>query len=292
MIWISNRSRSGRSPLAALVYSLVALLVLISGAIAEELPVDLELVLAVDVSGSVDEEEGRLQRDGYISAIRSKEFSEAVKSGILGRIAVTYVEWAGDGFQSTIIDWSVINGPVAAASFADKLSAVPIGSGPWTSISDIIRHSLPRFPNNGYVGTRKVIDISGDGPNNIGGLVTEARDLAVARGITVNGLPILNDHLQPSGRRQIENLDKYYAACVIGGFGAFLVAAHDFKDIARAIRRKLIFEIAGLVPRDALTPPKFDSAIHKVQARNIFSGGCDIGEKRLQHRRDLIGDDF
>ena len=260
---------------------------------AEELSVDLELVLAVDVSGSVDEEEGRLQREGYIAAIRSPELLKAVQSGILGRIAMTYVEWAGDGFQSTIIDWHLVDGKAAADAFAAKLVEQPIGSGPWTSISDVIRYSLPRFPNNGYLGTRRVIDISGDGPNNSGGLVTEARSEAIARGVTINGLPIINDHIQPSGRPQIANLEKYYAACVIGGPGAFLVVAHDFKDFARAIRRKLIFEIAGGLPGRAERQRGRGSSVHHINASSIFPAGCDIGEKRLRIRRQqLFGEEF
>ena len=142
---------------------------------AEEISVDLELVLAIDVSGSVDVEEGQLQRTGYISALRSPELVKAVKSGVLGKIAVTYIEWAGEGFQTTIVDWHVISDRASADRFADKLLAQPIDSESWTSIGDVIRHAVPKFSNNGFQGTRRVIDISGDGPNNSGPLVTESR---------------------------------------------------------------------------------------------------------------------
>ncbi|MEE2760308.1 MAG: DUF1194 domain-containing protein, partial [Pseudomonadota bacterium] len=190
----------------------------------ERTPVDLELVLAVDVSGSVDFQEASLQREGYVKAIGSPEFAKAVAAGVLGRIAITYIEWAGEGVQDSILGWRIIDGTESARAFAKALASAPISTGPWTSISDAITFAVPLLEGNAFQGTRRVIDISGDGPNNVGSLVTEARAATIAKGITINGLPIINDRLQPSGRPQIKDLDRYYAACVIGGPGAFLVA--------------------------------------------------------------------
>ena len=256
---------------------------------AELMPVDVELVLAVDVSGSVDWQEAELQRDGYIQVIKSPEFVKVIQSGFLGKIAVTYIEWAGDGYQTEVVDWAIIKDRASAEDFAQKLKAAPIDTGPWTSISDVIKHAVPKFLNNNYQGTRRILDISGDGPNNTGSLVTKARDAAVKQRITINGLPIINDRLQPSGRRQIANLDKYYAACVIGGPGAFLVVAHSFKDFARAIRRKMIFEIAGNMPDSRQAEIKPPSRHHNVSL--LYPPGCDVGERRLQRRRSF-GDEF
>jgi hypothetical protein len=149
---------------------------------------------------------------------------------------------------------------------------------------------VPLLQGNQYQGTRRVIDISGDGPNNTGALVTEARAAAIAKGITINGLPIINDRLQPSGRPQLKNLDRYYAACVIGGPGAFLVAARTFQDFGRAIRRKLLFEIAGAGP--PIIDPKMPGSSLLRRASLTFPLGCDIGERRLRQRRYLFDNDF
>lgn len=253
-------------------------------------PVDLELVLAVDVSGSVDFEEAALQRDGYVQAINSPAFAKAVAGGVLGRIAVTYVEWAGDDVQATVLDWRVIDGAASARAFAKALAAAPISTGPWTSISDAINYAVPLLQGNRFQGTRRVIDISGDGPNNAGAPVTEARAAAIAKGITINGLPIINDRLQPSGRPQLKDLDLYYAACVIGGPGAFLVAAKNFQDFGRAIRRKLLFEIAGIGPN--FGGPGSDGRLLMRQVSLTYPLGCDIGERRLRQRRYLFDDDL
>lgn len=255
---------------------------------AQPVPVDLELILAVDISGSVDEEEARLQRQGYVVAIADPEIVRAIISGMLGRIAVTYFEWAGDTWQVPVLDWTLINSPQTAQAFADKLAAAPLGAGPWTSISDAIRTATPMFDVNQFEGTRRIIDISGDGPNNTGGLVEPERDLAVANRITINGLPIINDRFNIS-RAPMPNLDLYYRNCVIGGPGAFLVVAHGFKSFAQAIRRKLILEIAGLSPDS----PDRISATGLAQAGNPpvasrWVPPCDEGEKRF---RGIIDDE-
>ncbi len=261
-----------------------------SSAFADQVPVDLELVLAIDVSGSVDWQEAALQRDGYVQALKSDAFVKAVQSGVLGRIAVTYVEWAGDGIQMPVLDWDVIKDRQSAEAFSERLAKTHIESGPWTSISSLIDYAVPLFKDNGYEGTRRVIDISGDGPNNTGRLVTSARDEAVRQGVVINGLPIINDRLQPSGRAQIKDLDKYYRDCVIGGRGAFLVVAHDFNDFARAVRRKLIFEIVDATPPEFTPQPLGAGSVQPAQA--TFELDCDVGERRLQRRRMGIDDEF
>ena len=248
-------------------------------AFAARLPVDLELVLAVDVSGSIDEDEARLQRDGYISAITDKKIVAAIRSGMLGRIAITYFEWAGEGWQQPVVGWRVIEDAAGARAFAAELARMPIDSGPWTSIGGAIDYAVPLFAGNQFDGTRRVLDISGDGANNIGRMAPAARDDAVRRGIIINGLPIMNDRMNIS-RRPIPNLDLYFRNCVIGGPGAFIVVARNFADFARAIRRKLILEIAGLSPR------------RRAMLIRASAGGappCDIGERRF---RGIIADDW
>lgn len=241
-------------------------------------PVDLELVLAVDVSGSIDADEARLQRDGYVAALTDPDVIKAISGGILGRVAMTYIEWAGEDYTTTIADWTMIEDEASARAFAAKVARAPIQTALWTSISNIINHALATFPGNGFEGTRRVIDISGDGPNNQGGLVTKFRDRAVAQRVAINGLPIVNERASPFGWPALPNLDLYYADCVIGGPGSFMVVANTFADFARAIRKKLILEIAGAYP-------------HRPQEHIILAAGpkppretppCDIGEQRVQ----------
>ncbi len=243
---------------------------------AADTPVDLELVLAVDVSLSIDVAEAGLQREGYIRAFRDSEVVRAVRSGILGRIAVTYVEWAGPYQRRVVVGWTLVDGADTAAAFAAALELSAPGSARRTSISGAIDYALPLFAGNGFEGTRRVVDVSGDGPNNAGGLVTGARDRAVAAGFTVNGLPILDDSGGMYSWYNIPDLDLYFRDCVIGGPGAFLVVAEDFRDFARAVRRKLILEIAGRTP--ALQLAQFGADMRK-------SPPCDIGE-RLRRARE------
>jgi len=212
-----------------------------------ELPVDLELVLAVDVSGSVDDVEASQQREGYVAAFRDPLVHRAIEQGAHQRIAVTYVEWASANFQQTVVGWTLLDGPAACERFAAMLAEAPIGRGRWTSISGAIDYAVPLFDDNGYAGERRVIDISGDGTNNNGRPVEDARWDALERGIVINGLPILNDRPQPFGMptpRQLA-LDDYYERWVIGGPGSFMVVATDFDDFRRAVLAKLVREIAG-----------------------------------------------
>jgi Protein of unknown function (DUF1194) len=220
-----------------------------SGSVARaaDLPVDLELVLAVDVSGSIDAEEARQQREGYVAAVADPAVVQAIGANFHRRIAVTYMEWASGDYQRVVIDWSLIEGAADAAAFAARLAASPRRTARWTSISSAIDAAVPLFDGNGYAGERRVIDVSGDGPNNRGRPVREARDDAVARGIVINGLPILNDRPQPFDlpTPMAIALDRYFADHVIGGPGSFVLPAQDFTDFRTAILSKLIREIAA-----------------------------------------------
>ncbi len=210
--------------------------------------VDLELVLAVDISGSVDAFEAQQQRDGYIAALTHPSVLNAIQSSFLGNIAVTYVEWADAYHQEQLVDWMVISDEASAQAFAAILASKPIRRGYRTSISHAIDYSSSLFDGNGYVGIRRVIDISGDGRNNRGRPLAEARQEALAKGITINGLPILNDRPQPWGPigtpKDIQ-LDRYYDTNVIGGPGAFIIGAENFEAFRDAILSKLMREIVN-----------------------------------------------
>ena len=251
-----------------------------------DVPVDLELVLAVDVSGSVDGYEAQLQRDGYVQAILDARVMRAVKSGVLGRIAVTYVEWASYDYQRTAVDWTLIHDEASAQAFALHVARAGVITARRTSISALIEYAAPQFEGNGFEGTRLVIDISGDGPNNNGTLVNYARDAAVAAGIVINGLPILNDRPNQFGYPIMKGLVLYYRECVIGGPGAFIVTAESFEDFADAIRSKLILEIAGM------SPAKDRSLILRHLAAAGDGAPCDAGERQLRQFQNLRGNSF
>jgi hypothetical protein len=280
-------------PVPARVFALLLAALLAAAPAAAQngrlVPVDLELILAVDVSGSIDEQEAALQRKGYVDAFRHKDVIAAIRSGMLRRIAVTFFEWAGDGWQLPVTDWTVIETEADALAFADRLAAGVPGAGPWTSISSAIDFAVPMFERNGVEGTRRVIDISGDGPNNTGRLTPEARDEAVAKGIVINGLPIMNDRMNVS-RPPMPNLDLYYRNCVIGGPGSFIVVAENFHTFAKAIRRKLVLEIANLQsdqpgPLD-LRAGGFAQMSFPQNGKNAdgqrWVPPCDIGERRFR----------
>lgn len=218
-----------------------------SGGLAQdvETPVDLELVLAVDVSNSVDDGENAIQRAGYVAALGHEDVWRAIGAGVLGRIAVSYVEWAGPDKQKTVLPWRLIDSAEAARSAAADLAAERIlfTRGTGTSISAALVYSAIAFKTNGFEGRRRVIDISGDGPNNRGYPVKPVRDVVVDAGITINGLPLV---LRPS--RTFAAMDRYYGDCVIGGPGAFVLPVRDADEFAVAIRHKLILEIAGVQP--------------------------------------------
>lgn len=252
-------------------------------AAAERQPVDLELVLAVDVSGSIDAEEMKLQRDGYVAALTHPDVVSAITRGVLGRIALAYVEWAGHEVRRVVVDWAVIADRSSAEAFAAKLAAAPIRSGVSTSISGAIEYVLPMFGANGYEGTRRVIDISGDGPSNQGTLVTVARDRAEAAGVVINGLPILNDRPNALNFPNLPDLDLYYEGCVITGDGAFVVVANNFEAFGEAVRRKLILEIANLPgPRRHYVGTPRARIFHAAGTGAVYEKGCDIGERQVQ----------
>ncbi len=219
-----------------------------AGAGAAEREVDLELVLAVDVSSSIDPEEAALQRRGLVGAIRHPRVIAAIRQGELGRIALSYVEWAGDYYQNTLVGWTEVADAPSANAFAEAIARQPLRTELWTSISTAIAYSARSFEANGFRAPRRVIDISGDGPNNKGPYVILARDRAVADGIVINGLPIVNDRLGTFGYPPLPNLDLYYEDCVIGGFCSFVIIADGFEDFARAILRKMVLEIAQAAP--------------------------------------------
>ncbi len=235
--------------------------------------VDVELILAVDVSYSMDMEELAIQREGYAQAIISKEFLQALKTGPNGKISVTYFEWAASSDQKIIIPWRVIDGPETADAVAGEIMKAPIRRASRTSISGAINFAMPLFDENPHRGIRRVIDISGDGPNNNGSPVTVARDAALQKGVVINGLPIMAKELSYS-TMDIGNLDFYYEDCVIGGPGSFVVTVKDRDKFKEAIRTKLLLEVAGLTPERPIVPVN-----EKAPRVN-----CMIGEKIWQDR--------
>ena len=238
--------------------------------------VDVELMLAVDVSRSMDEEEQRLQRRGYAEALRSTEFHDALKAGVHGAVALAYMEWAGSEHQTLIAPFTLIDGAPAALAFADRLEAAPISRESRTSISRAIQEAVELFPGNGFRGLRRVIDVSGDGPNNAGPFVVAARDAALAQGFVINGLPIMIKRPTTSRWGEIEHLDVYYEDCVIGGPGAFSLAIRAPQDFIQATRRKLLMEIAAPVEpaptirRVSAEAPRVDCRIGEAMWRRMW----------------------
>jgi len=224
-------------------------------AIAAE-PVDLLLVLASDVSRSVDAAKFKLQRDGYVAAISNPRVIEAIRSGPHGRIAVCFIEWSGIGAQKVVIDWTLIDGMKAAQDFTSQLDEAQRSFADRTSISGGIDFAMAQFERAPFQSTRRTIDVSGDGTNNSGRDVTAARDDAVAQGVTINGLVILSeqplswnaDHTNPPG-----GLEAYYRNNVIGGPNAFVMVAENFNSFGQAILNKLIAEVAAAGHRQHAT---------------------------------------
>ena len=205
---------------------------------AQAEPVDLELILAIDCSGSIDMDEFALQIRGYAAALTHPTVIQAIRSGAHGAIAVTYVQWSGPAIQSQAVGWTVIRDADSASGFADAmLAARRMIFGGGTSLSGAIDYARPLFGGGGFEGSRRAIDISGDGVNNRGRPPDQARDEAVREGLTINGLAILTD---------LPDLDRYYQENVIGGPGAFVIPANNFDSFAAAILNKLIREIAEL----------------------------------------------
>lgn len=223
----------------------VALAMLAAPAAAEDVTVDVELVIAVDVSLSMAPRELEIQRRGYAEALVSPDVVAAIASGPHGQVAVTYVEWAGVSSQRVVVDWTLLRGRADAEAMAARLAA-DFGTGlRRTSISAALDFAARSFEGNGFAGLRRVIDVSGDGPNNDGRAVTAARDDAVARGIVINGLPLMTREGMGS-QWHLDDLDRYYRDCVIGGPGAFVIPVLEWRDFADAVRAKLVLDLVGL----------------------------------------------
>jgi hypothetical protein len=235
--------------------------------------VDTELVLAVDVSYSMDPEEQALQREGYISGITSREFMQALRGGMHGKIAITYFEWAGPGDHKIILPWRLIDGPEAADAVANEIASAPYRRASRTSISSALQFAKPLFDASGFHGIRRVVDVSGDGANNSGPLVVPVRDDLLAAGITINGLPIMLKRPN-TFTMDIDNLDVYYDDCVIGGPGAFVIPIQERSQFKDATRNKLVLEIAGAMPVARVIP---------AQAR-MPRISCTVGEQMWRDR--------
>jgi Protein of unknown function (DUF1194) len=262
--WVSDAGAQGRPPARAV-----------------ETNVDVELVIAVDVSYSMDPDEQVLQREGYIIGLTSQEFLDALHQGMHGKIAVTYFEWAGAPDQKIVVPWRLIDGPASARAFADEIAHAPYRRAYRTSISGALRFAQPLFEGSGFRGLRRVIDVSGDGANNQGLPVTLVRDEVLERGITINGLPILLK--RPSAATMdIENLDIYYEDCVVGGPGAFMIPIKERDQFREATRTKLVLEIANRQPPVRIIPAA-------ASAPRI---SCLIGERMWQERWGGGGLDF
>jgi uncharacterized protein DUF1194 len=243
-------------------------------------PVDVELVIAVDVSYSMDPDEQALQREGYILALTSKEFLQALREGAHGKIAITYFEWAGQFDQKIIMPWRVIDGPETADAVAAEIARAPYRRASRTSISGALHFAKPLFDDSGYRGSRRVIDVSGDGANNAGQLLVPTRDDVLAAGITINGLPIMLKRPY-TGTMDIENLDVYYEDCVIGGPGAFVVPIREREKFIEATRTKLVLEVAGRQPDARVIPvsseaPRISCTIGEKMWQDRWGGGIDF----------------
>ncbi|MBB4382682.1 DUF1194 domain-containing protein [Bradyrhizobium sp. SBR1B] len=242
--------------------------------------VDLELVIAIDTSYSMEIDDLAAQRGGFAKAIVSREFLQALRAGPIGRIALTYFEWSATNDQKVIVPWRQIDGPEAAETVADELMKAPILRGSRTSISSAIKFAMPLFEQNPYRGSRRIIDISGDGPNNVGDPVVTARDTALQNGIVITGLPVLIN-ATPNGTTDISHIDHidwYYEDCVIGGPDSFVVPITDREGFKEAIRTKLVLEVAGRTPKKSAAP----SADKEPRV------SCMIGEKLWQARWDTV----
>ncbi|NNK68336.1 MAG: DUF1194 domain-containing protein [Rhodobacteraceae bacterium] len=253
-------------------------------AAADPLEVDVELFLAVDVSRSMSPAELEIQRRGYAEALRSDDVVEAITGGLIGSVALTYVEWAGTESQRVVIPWTLVDSRAAAEAFADRVAANFDPSLRRTSISGVLEYATQSIEENEFYGLRRVIDISGDGPNNHGRPAPTARDAAIAAGLTINGLPLMTRDAF-GARWHLEDLDAYYEHCVIGGPGAFAIPVLTWDQFAQAVRRKLVLEIAGAPIRRG---PVLLPAQHRGDRGAVYD--CLIGEKiRERNRRTWDG---
>jgi hypothetical protein len=260
-----------RRLLTRLAAALLLVCALAPAEAAAQSDVDLALVLAVDISYSMDPDEQALQREGFAEAFRSPLVHQAIRGGMVGRIAVTYMEWAGAEDQTIVVPWTILDNPESLLAFAGKIASTPLRRSQRTSLSGAIDFSVKLLDESGVAAARQVIDISGDGPNNQGRFVMPSRDEAVGKGITINGLPIM---LRRPGYLDIPNLDVYFKDCVIGGLGAFVVPVRAREQFPEAIKTKILLEIAGATPAEPL--------IHLIQAAPVTN--CLIGEMQWRDR--------
>jgi hypothetical protein len=280
--------------------SILFLLLAWPAAAQDRKQVDLALAMAIDISGSIDPDEAHLQREGYVQAFRDPVIVKAILGGSNGRIAVAYYEWSDAWVQRILIDWTLLDSEAAIEAFASRLAAAPISIARRTSISGAIRYAIPLFGRSPYEAERKVLDISGDGSNNDGALVTDMRYEALKERIVINGLPIMNDRPNPFGFPSEDDLDKYYLHCVTGGPRSFVEVARNFEDFPRAVRKKLLQEVAdngshlapasdfdiglGVLPdgtqlAQSRRPVRGDDDYTKF-VRPEYELGCDVGERR------------
>ena len=240
-------------------------------------PVDVELILAVDVSLSMSPDELEIQRHGYAAALTDPQVTQAIADGAYGKIGLTYFEWAGNATQHLIVPWTAIASPADAEAFAAKLTANPPNSARRTSISGAIEYGIDLFAESPFRSFKRVIDISGDGPNNQGTPVQIARELAVGQGIVINGLPLMTRGGY-SSIDDVTELDRYYADCVIGGPGAFMIPVNDWPQFPEAVRRKLVLELAGGFEH------LVDAGLPVVLAQQTDGYDCLVGEKMWRDR--------
>ena len=264
----------------------VLLLAALPATAQEKKEVDLALALAIDISGSIDPDEARLQREGYVMAFRDPAVVRGILDGPNGRIAIAYFEWSDSWMQKLLIDWTLLDSEAAIRAFADRLSDAPISIARRTSISGAIHYAVGLFARSGYDADNKVLDISGDGSNNDGMLVTDARTEALKQRIAINGLPIINNRPNPFGFPAEADLDQYYLHCVTGGPRSFVEVAKDFDDFPRAVRKKLLQEVATRQVPDGTRlaqtgrPQLGDDEDYTRFVRPGYPPGCDVGERR------------
>jgi hypothetical protein len=251
--------------------------------------VDLKLILATDVSRSINNQEARIQREGVAEAFANPEVIKAIQSGALGRIAVAMIDWSSPEFDRVVLDWTIVKDKASAMALSEKIRTIPRTPGRRTSISSALELGslLLESSDKDIVATRRVIDVSGDGPNNDGTPLQEAHDKTVANRIVINGLPIMDEN----ANGYYPDLDKYYAGCVVGGPGAFVVVVKSFADFGAAMRHKLILEVSQDEQqiKQVLTELHADSLLKTAAAGNApntqpqvlrptkdYPGGCDL----------------
>lgn len=242
--------------------------------------VDLLLVLAVDVSYSMDLEEQKLQREGYVAALRDPLVQKAIASGPTGRIAVTYFEWAGPDTHRVVVPWTLVDGAETAEAVASTLMRETISRARMTSISSGLEFAGEMLGSSPFRAARRVVDVSGDGPNNAGLPVTEVRDRLLQDGVVINGLPILLKLGTPRNVFDIADLDDYYSSCVVGGPGSFVIPINKLDEFAMATRQKLLLEVSSAPPVARVMPAQL-----KLERKEGYD--CLVGEKRMRRTFEM-----